>query len=128
MFNQRYRAYLKATGIDPSKVRGYQYMAWLEDMWDQFVEEKGIKTDFNLDGKYAGEFDNWLEKRVQSINNRTSYTDKKGKEIFVSHGLGRGIWQKEERRTESISQNPFHKRRKKEEGNGCQTNINLTEK
>lgn len=64
MFNQRYTAYLKATGTDPSKVRGYQYIHWLEDMWDQFVEEKGIKTDFNLDGEYAGEFDNWLEEKV----------------------------------------------------------------
>lgn len=64
MFNQRYKAYLKATGTDPSKVRGYQYMFWLEDMWDQFTEEKGIKADFNLDGEYANEFDNWLEEKV----------------------------------------------------------------
>ncbi|APM37330.1 hypothetical protein [Clostridium kluyveri] len=64
MFNQRYRAYLKATGTDPSKVRGYQYMAWLEDMWDEFWKEKGIKADFDFNGEHNNAFDNWLEEKV----------------------------------------------------------------
>ncbi|UZQ49813.1 hypothetical protein [Clostridium kluyveri] len=64
MFNQRYRAYLKATGTDPSKVRGYQYKIWVDSMWAEFMEEKGIKDDYNLNGRFGPEFDNWLEEKV----------------------------------------------------------------
>ncbi|WP_368490746.1 hypothetical protein [Clostridium sp. BJN0013] len=64
MFNQRYRAYLKATGTDPSKVRGYQYILWVNDMWYEFMKEKGIKDDYNLNGRFGSEFDNWLERRI----------------------------------------------------------------
>lgn len=65
MFNQRYRAYLKATGLEPNKVRGYQYMIWVDNMWAKFMEEKGIKEDYNLNERYGSEFDDWLEEKVR---------------------------------------------------------------
>ncbi|MFL0197327.1 hypothetical protein ACJDU8_17430 [Clostridium sp. WILCCON 0269] len=88
MFNQRYKAYLKATGVDPSKVRGYQYMIWLDGMWARFMEEKGIEDNLNLNKRYGSEFDDWLDKKFKNADNEMNYIDKKGNVIFVSAGLG----------------------------------------
>ncbi|WP_373845224.1 hypothetical protein [Clostridium sp.] len=41
-------------------------------------EEKGIKTDFNLNGEYANEFDNWLEEKVGKEENYVTSNNSRG--------------------------------------------------